>query len=62
MTVQSESFWAGAIGIAITQMASLSWEMEGDVPLRVRAGQDLFHSVNLGRGWVNFLSQHLRSW
>lgn len=60
LTAEYHDFWAGAIGIAITKMASLSWEIEGTQP-RLR---DYFHHVYLdadgGQSWVAFISRHLQ--
>jgi hypothetical protein len=53
-------FWSGAIGIAISKMASQSWEVEGDTPrLRANAQQLLLEADSNG-SWVSFLGRHLQ--
>jgi hypothetical protein len=51
-----EDFWAGALGIAVTKSASLSWEVDSEVPLRASRAQELVKGTN----WVSFLSRHLQ--
>lgn len=60
-TVHAEPMWAGAVGIAVTKIASMSWQIESEIGLRQRRAQELF--LNAGGeniGWVQFLSKHLR--
>ena len=59
-TIDHEALWAGAIAIAITKVSSLSWEIEGDIPLRNRRAQDLLLMADAGRGWVSFISKLLQ--
>lgn len=60
-TVHHEAMWGAAVGIAITKTASLSFEIQGDVPLRVKRGQELFLSADGRRvGYVSFMAKHLR--
>jgi hypothetical protein len=62
-TVYNEAFWAGAIGIAITKMASKAWEVESEISIRARRGQDLLLQAD-GRavGYTSFLAKHLRDY
>lgn len=60
-----EAMWASAIGIAISKMASMAWEVESDVPLRRKKAQHwlLNAGATMGLfGWIPFLSCHLRSY
>lgn len=59
-TIDQESMWAGAVSIAITKVASLSWEVQGDIPLRVKRGQELLQAFDAGRGWVCGISKVLQ--
>lgn len=60
-TVHAEPMWAGAIGIAITKMASMSWQVESGVALRQRRAQKLLlEAGGINLGWVQFISRHLR--
>lgn len=59
-TVDKEALWAGAVAIAITKVSSLSWEVEGDIPLRTRKAQELLLRADAGRGWVSFISKILQ--
>ena len=63
-TVHRESMWADAIFKAITKTASLGFNVEDseDSKLRTKRGQDLYLTALAGmhRGWVPFLSMHLR--
>ena len=56
-TIQHEDYWAGAVGIATTKVACKSWEVKGDVPLRVKRSQEMLKLVNFHGGWVNLMSQ-----
>lgn len=55
-------FWAGAIGIAITKMASQSWEIEGDAPRLRNFAQQLLLSADNNQSWVAFLGRHLQDY
>lgn len=59
-TLDQEAFWAGAVSIALTKISSLSWEVEGDIPLRTKRGQELLLQADAGRGWVSFISKLLQ--
>src|SRR3990167_5095026 len=51
-TVFAEALWGSAVGIAGTKTASLSFEIEGEVGLRVRRAQEMM--LNTGRnGYVS---------
>lgn len=53
-------FWVGAIGIAITKMASTGWDVEGTTP-RLRAqAQQLLLQADANQSWVTFLGRHLQ--
>lgn len=57
-TLLQESMWADAVGIAVTKMASMSWEVTSDVPIRARRAQDLYvRSMD-----VKYLSKHLQDY
>lgn len=62
-TIHKESFWAGAIGIAISKIGAMGFEIKGDVPLRVKRGQEIMLYAD-GRqvGYVSFISKHLRDY
>lgn len=53
-------FWVGAIGIAITKMSSLAWELESAQPLVRNRFQDLLLSADSNQSWTSFLSRHLQ--
>lgn len=55
-TVYNEDMWASAVGIAITKMSSLAWEVDSEIPLRAKRAQELL----LATDWTAFLSMHLR--
>jgi len=58
-----EAMWSAAIGIAITRIVSLSWEIKGSVPQRVQDTQELLRGADGRRvGWVGFLSKQLRDY
>jgi len=61
-TITAESMWASAVSIACTKMASASWEVEGDIRLRVKRAHELFQNIDLQRGWTKFISKHLSSY
>jgi len=63
-TVYHESMWADAIGIAVSKAAAWGWEIESTIPLRQKRAQSLLlrgTTAGVFRGWVNFVSAHLRS-
>lgn len=64
-TIHQESMWAAAIGIAITKVASLSWEITGETASakRIKEVQQLILQAG-GRqvGWTSFISKHLRDY
>lgn len=53
-------FWAGAVGIAVTKMASQAWEVEGDTPRLRSQAQDLLLQADSNQSWVSFLARHLQ--
>jgi hypothetical protein len=59
-TIDYEAIWAGAVAIAITKVSSLAWEIEGDIPLRTKRGQELLLGIDAGRGWVSGMSKLLQ--
>lgn len=65
MTPRCEAQWGAANGIAITKVASLAWDVKGDVALRSKRAQELLHNadwVNGPGGWIPFLSKQLRDY
>jgi hypothetical protein len=61
-TPDFEPMWAAAIFIAKTKLSSLAWEVGGDIPLRVKRGQELMHASDMGEGWVSLLGKHLQDY
>lgn len=59
-TVDHEVLWAGAVAIATTKVSSLSWEVQGSVPLRTSRGHELLLQSDAGNGWVSFISKLLQ--
>lgn len=57
-TILYEDMWAAAIGIAITKIASSSWEVDSEIPLRARRGQDLINNSD----WVKLFAKGLRDY
>lgn len=59
-----EGQWAAAVGIAISKMASLAWEVESDGPVLREKAQQMLLNAGAGMGifgWVPFLSMNLRA-
>lgn len=52
-------FWAGAIGIAITKISSLAWEIEGTQPRIRNYFQQMYLNTDGGQSWVSFIARHL---
>lgn len=63
-TVYMESMWAAAIGKAISKQAALGWKVKDDAKSkqRIARAQELLLTSEGGRGWVPFISKHLRSY
>ena len=57
-TVLFEDMWKAAIEIAITKMSSLSWEVDSEVPLRARRGQNILNDSS----WFTTLAKGLRDY
>lgn len=55
-------FWTGAIGIAITKMASLTWIVESDAPRLCSYAQELLLAADSNSSWVSFLGRHLQDY
>lgn len=55
-------FWSGAIGIAITKMASLGWDLESTTPRLRNYFQELLLAADDNQSWVRFLSRHLQDY
>jgi hypothetical protein len=55
-------FWAGAIGIAITKMSSLAWELESSQPRVQSYFQDLLLAADNNQSWTAFLARHLQDY
>lgn len=60
-TLYRESMWQAAIGIAISKVVSMGFEVDSEVPLRAKRAQNLFLNMDAGRGYVSGLSKHLQS-
>lgn len=55
------SYWASAVFIALTRMASLGWEVGApDSPRLTQQARNLLTLAEAGRGWVAFLEKHLQ--
>lgn len=61
-TLDFEALWAGSVSIALAKISSLSWEVEGNIPLRTRRAHDLLLNADAGRGWVSFLAKLLQDY
>lgn len=60
-SIYREAQWANAISKATTKMSGLSFEVEGDVSMRVRRAREILMAFDAGRGWVPGLSKHLQA-
>lgn len=58
-SVDREAMWASAVTIAATEAASLSWDVQGDVGLRVRRAQQMFLTAG-GEGWLPFALKNVQ--
>lgn len=58
-TVLNESLWAASVAIACTKTASLSFEIESEVPQRVKRAQEMMLALN-GTGYVPGVSVGVR--
>lgn len=58
-TVLFEDMWAAAIGIAITKVASSSWEIDSEIPLRARRGQDIINDSDFVKLFAKGLRDYL---
>jgi len=60
-TIFREGQWANAIFKAVSKMASQSFEVDGDVPTRVRKAREMLMQFDAERGWVPGLAKHLQA-
>lgn len=61
-TIYRESQWANAVTKAITKLTAKSFEVDGEVPARVRRNLDLLKHFDASRGWVPGLAKHLQAY
>lgn len=65
-TVHREAMWSDAVFKAITKIGALGWTIEDteDSKVRTKRGQDIYLTALAGmhRGWVPFISMHLRDY
>lgn len=60
-TVHHEAMWAGAIGIAITKVASQAFNIVSKKPRKAKEAQQLLIGADGSKvGWVGFISKTLR--
>ncbi len=62
LTPLYESFWAGAVNIAVTKMSSMSFQVKSEIKLRANKVRELLLGAEDGKGWVPFLSRHLQDY
>lgn len=55
--VKAEGLWATCINIATARVASLGYDVSGDVPLRVRKAREM-----VGRNWVTLIQLTVQDW
>lgn len=58
-TLYREAMWSAAVSIAISKIVAQGYEVESDIPLRAKRGQDLMIHMDGGRGYVSGLQKHL---
>lgn len=60
-TIFAEDMWASSVYKVITKNAALGWTLEDseDSQRRIKQSQDIMLLANDGRGWVDFITQHL---
>ncbi len=64
-TPKFEAQWASSISTAINRIASMSWEINSDIPLRRKKFHDMLMNFGAGmgiHGWIPGLSVGLRSY
>ena len=54
--------WASAVYKAVSKKAAQSWDVDGDVPLRVKRAREMLLAFDAKKGWVPGISKHLQSW
>jgi len=58
-TIYHEPMWAGAVGVGITKMASLAFEITSKVPKRQKEAQQLLLGAD-GTSYIQFIAKGLR--
>lgn len=58
-TLYRESMWSAAISIAISKVVAQGYDVNSDIPLRAKRGQQLMTGMDSGRGYVSGLQKHL---
>lgn len=65
-SVRQEALWAAAVYTAQTKIASMSYDVESDIPLRAKRGQELLLNADSGAldggGWVKFAGRVTRDY
>ena len=60
-TIHHEAMWAAALSIAITKVASKSWEVKSDVPRRAKVFRELIlYADGRIQGYTQFIYKQLR--
>lgn len=65
LTPRADAQWGAAIGIAVTKVASLAWEVRSDIGLRSKRAQELCLNADsaLGQGgWVHYIAKQVRDY
>jgi hypothetical protein len=62
MTPYYDGMWANALKIAIAQIITRAWEITGDIPFKVKQGQEILAESEGQEGWGGFLAKLLQDY
>lgn len=65
ITPRADAQWGCAVGIGIAKVASLAWDVKGDVRLRSRRGFDIIMNADSATsqgGWISYASKQVRDY
>lgn len=65
LTPRADAQWGCAIGVGVTKVASLAWDVKSEVALRSKKARELLHNADSATGnggWVQYMAKQVRDY
>lgn len=65
LTPRADAQWGCAVGVGVTKVASLAWDVESEVNIRSKRAREIMHhadSANSNGGWVQYIAKQVRDY